>query len=125
MQQRVPIVSTPPNLNELRRMGSQDLWDLAKGNCQNEAFLRVVRDILYPRRPRLAASAVRWIDDQLALLRSVPQNEPICEPTKRDRPRWGLAAALIAGILAISGGIAHGAGVSIWHELIKPLFIGG
>jgi hypothetical protein len=125
MQQRVPNVSTFPNLKELQRMGSQALWDLAKDNCENEALLKVVRDILYPRRPKLAASAVRWIDDQLALLRPRHQKDPICEPPARERPRWGLAAALVAGFLAVSGGIAHGAGVSIWHELIKPLFVGG
>lgn len=117
MQQRVPSVSTLPNLNELQRMGSQDLWSLAKDNCQNEALLKVVRDILYPRRPKLAALAVRWIDNQLALIAPAPTSHP-------PKSRWKLAALLTAAAIAIAGGIAHGAGVSIWTELIKPLFIG-
>ncbi|WP_143149087.1 hypothetical protein [Hyphomicrobium sp. CS1BSMeth3] len=117
MQQRVSSVEVFPNRSELQRMGSQELWDLAKSNCQNEALLMIIRDILYPRKTGLAASAVRSVDAQLVLLRS---SRP-CEPPK---PRWKLTALIAAGAVAIFGGIAHGAGVSIWHALIKPLFPG-
>jgi hypothetical protein len=111
MQQRVSSISSFPNRSELQRLGSQELWDLAQEHCQNAALLKVVRDILYPRRTGLAASAVRWIDDQLASIGS-------------PKPRWKIAALLTAAAIAIAGGIAHGAGVSIWTELIKPIFVG-
>jgi hypothetical protein len=112
MQQRVSSVSSFPNRSELQRLGSQELWDLAQNHCQNAALLKIVREILYPRRTGLAASAVRWIDDQLALIGS-------------PKPRWKIAALIAAGVVAVAGGIAHGAGASIWHELIRPIFVGG
>jgi hypothetical protein len=117
MQQRVSSVTAFPSRSELQRMGSQDLWDLARRNCQNDALLKVIRNVLYLRKAGLAASAVRWIDEQLVLLRSPQPSEP-------PKTRWKLAALVAAGAIAISGGIAHGAGVSLWHELIRPLLVG-
>jgi hypothetical protein len=121
MQQRALQTTDCAELVALSTWGNQRLWDLAKANPNSKELLVEVRAILLLRTRENARQAIAWIDGRLY---DIEHAEPLRSPDSR-RSKWGLAAAVTAALLAISGGIAHGAGVSIWHGFIKPLFVGG
>jgi hypothetical protein len=119
MQQRAPLSQNCDSAVDLNSWGNQRLWKHAKANPDDKELLIQIRARLLGRTRDNAREAVAWIEGRLLDI----ERSPVSPPTKRSG--WRLAAILTAGFLAVSGGIAHGAGVSIWHELIKPLFVGG
>ena len=123
MQQRVSRGGRRLNPVELNRLTNTQLWDLARQHTSDQAYQLEIRRQLCTRRNDIAIAAIEWIDAQ-GPGGTLPLPQPPRTPPRAAK-RWGLLALLSAGALAMAGGIAHGAGVSIWHVLILPLFGSG